>query len=95
MQHDSAFSFEGDWPAVEELLGSAEALDSLARETGALVRRRHIAPLINSINSAWCYIMPPIIVRFTNALSFKPASVPKKSIVSTTSFLVLFFRRRI
>jgi hypothetical protein len=42
MQHDSAFSFEGDWPAVEELLGSAEALDSLARETGALVRRRQI-----------------------------------------------------
>src|SRR5215468_8827360 len=42
MQHDSAFSFEGDWPAVEKLLGSAEALDSLARETGALVRRRQI-----------------------------------------------------
>jgi hypothetical protein len=42
MQHDSVFSFGGDWPAVEELLGSAAALDALARETGALVRRRQI-----------------------------------------------------
>ena len=42
MQDDSVFSFEGDWAAVEELLGSAEAVDRLARETGALVRRRQI-----------------------------------------------------
>jgi hypothetical protein len=42
MQDDSVFWFEGNWTAVEELLGSAEALDKLARETGALVRRRQI-----------------------------------------------------
>src|SRR5579862_1853194 len=69
MQHDSAFSFEGDWPAVEELLGRAEALDALARETGALVRRRQIRDGSQALRLALGYAATGQSLRSTAAWS--------------------------
>ena len=42
MEPDSKISFDGSWSDIEAILGGAEAIDALAVETGALVRRRHI-----------------------------------------------------
>ena len=40
MESDSLVSFDGSWGAIESALGGAEAIDALARSSGALVRRR-------------------------------------------------------
>ena len=42
MEPDSKISFDVSWSDIEAILGGAEAIDALAVETGALVRRRHI-----------------------------------------------------
>jgi hypothetical protein len=42
MEPDSEISFDGSWPDIEAVLGGAEAIDALAVETGALMRRRQI-----------------------------------------------------
>lgn len=42
MEPDSDFSFDGSWPRIEALLGGAGAIDALAVETGALLRRREV-----------------------------------------------------
>jgi hypothetical protein len=42
MEPDSEISFDGSWPDIEAVLGGAGAIDALAVETGALMRRRQI-----------------------------------------------------
>ncbi len=42
MEADWANSFDGSWGQIEALLGGAGAIDALAVETGALLRRREV-----------------------------------------------------
>jgi hypothetical protein len=76
MQDDSVFSFEGDWPAVEGLLGGASELDALARETGALVRRRHIRDGSQLLRLALGYAATGQSLRSTAAWSSSALDVP-------------------
>ncbi|SEC62898.1 Transposase DDE domain-containing protein [Rhizobiales bacterium GAS188] len=76
MQDDSVFSFEGDWPAVEGLLGGASKLDALARETGALVRRRRICNGSQLLRLALGYAATGQSLRSAAAWSHSALGIP-------------------
>jgi hypothetical protein len=69
MEPDSEYSFDGRWSDIETVLGGADAIDALAVETGALIRRREIKNGSQLLRLAFGYATTGSSLRSTAAWS--------------------------